>query len=333
MQIAVIGGGMTGLTAAYRLAASGHRVDVFEKEPYLGGLAYGFTKDSWDWHIEGAYHHLFTNDAAILSLLQELGHADDILTLRPVTASLFRDTPYQLDSPYSLLTFPGLSVVSKLRTAFLLGLLKITPVWQPFEAITAEHLLTTIGGEEAFRTIWKPLLYGKFGNLAPEVAASWFWARIKKRTPHLIYIRGGFHTAVTALKQAIEQSGGRIHTGTAVSSVRRTNNTYTVSWKKTGRMFDAVVLTVPTPLVTRIMPELPEAYVQPLTSIPHLFAQTLIVETDKPILHNVYWLNITDTSFPFLAAVAHTNFVRASRYGGRHLTYFGNYLPAGHRYL
>jgi protoporphyrinogen oxidase len=59
----------------------------------------------------------------------------------------------------------------------------------------------------------------------------------------------------------------------------------------------------------------------------------LILETDKPVLKDIYWLNINDRSFPFLAAVAHTNFMDKDHYGGHHLTYFGNYLPDGHPYL
>ena len=71
----------------------------------------------------------------------------------------------------------------------------------------------------------------------------------------------------------------------------------------------------------------------PNSSIPHLTAQTLILETKEPILKDVYWLSITDRSFPFLAAVAHTNFMDKEHYGGHLLTYFGNYLPANHPYL
>src|SRR5512141_1534870 len=113
MNIAIIGGGFTGLTAAYELAKKGHRVTVFEKDTALGGLAAGFRRPDWEWHIEGAYHHLFTNDSAILGLVNELGHTELLLLKRPVTASLWHGKPYQLDSPVSLLTFPGLPLTDK----------------------------------------------------------------------------------------------------------------------------------------------------------------------------------------------------------------------------
>ena len=47
----------------------------------------------------------------------------------------------------------------------------------------------------------------------------------------------------------------------------------------------------------------------------------------------VYWLNINDPGYPFLAAVEHTNMMPAGDYGGRHLLYLGNYLPMDHRYF
>jgi glycine/D-amino acid oxidase-like deaminating enzyme len=42
MKIAIIGAGFTGLSAAYKLAKSGHDVTVFEKDPQPGVLAIGY---------------------------------------------------------------------------------------------------------------------------------------------------------------------------------------------------------------------------------------------------------------------------------------------------
>ncbi len=335
MRIAIIGGGFTGLTAGYSLAQAGHHVTIFEKEPHLGGLAYGFKEKSWNWHLEGAYHHLFTNDTDIISLIRELGLRDKLIITRPVTSTLWEGHMHQLDSPLHLLRFPGLSLVSKFRTATLLGFLKCFPFWKLLERMTAERLVIAIGGKEAWNTIWKPLLYGKFGAHAPTIAASWFWARIAKRTPSLCYIHGGFHTVVEALSKHIIDLGGTILQGTTVSTVtREKSHGFYITHGKTRQSFDQVLLTIPTPIVFSLVPELAKSGKhKQLTAISHLHAQTLILATKKPILNRVYWLNVTDQSYPFLAAVAHTNFMNKKDYGGYHLTYFGNYLPHGHRYL
>jgi protoporphyrinogen oxidase len=42
--------------------------------------------------------------------------------------------------------------------------------------------------------------------------------------------------------------------------------------------------------------------------------------------HHIYWLNITDRDFPFLAVIEHTNFIGPEHYGGQHVLYISNYL-------
>lgn len=343
MKIAIIGGGLTGLSAAYQLTKKGHAVTIFEKEKYLGGLAYGFRKPEWKWHLEAAYHHLFTNDTVILNLIKELGLQKNLIITRPITATLYKDKQYQLDSALSLFHFPALSIVDKFRTAILLGILKINPFWKPLESITAEQLCISIGGKNAFNTIWKPLLYGKFSHFAPTISAAWLWARIKKRTPRLYYIKGGFHTIVTALEHAITKNKGVILTSTTIMSIKKsiqrsgirlhqTNLQITLD-NNTHSSFDKVLLTIPTSLAAKIVPNLSFAIGHLPLQIPHLHAQVLILETNKPILDKTYWLNVTDESFPFLAVVAHTNFMDKKHYGGHHLTYIGNYLPNNHPFL
>ena len=233
MKVAIIGGGFTGLSAAYELTKRGQSVTLFEREKAIGGLAYGFKQPSWDWSLEYSYHHWFTNDRAVLKLIKELGLEKKLIITRPVTANLYNGKPYQLDSPIHLLQFPGLSIIDKFRTAALLGFLKITPFWKPLENITAEQLLTSIGGKKAYQVLWEPLLIGKFGDFAPTIQAAWFWARIKKRTPRLMYIEGGFKTLIDALAAAIKIKGGIIKTNTKLEKL------------PTG--FDKILLTIPTP--------------------------------------------------------------------------------------
>lgn len=319
MKIAIIGGGFTGLSAAYALTKRGHRVTVFEKEKMLGGLAYGFRQPNWDWYLEGGYHHWFTNDYAILRLIKELGLNSKLIVKRPITANYVpaeasaKEGVYQFDSPIHLLRFPGLSIVGKLRTGAMLALLKFNPFWKFFESVTAKDFLVRFGGSESWRIVWKPLMLGKFEDYADTVAASWFWARIKKRTPRLSYMEGGFHTVVKALEKAIIKQGGTTKTNTKLEAI--------------PKGFDKILLTVPSPVAKKLVPELT------IPKIPHLHAQILILETKEPILKDVYWLSVADRSFPFLAVVAHTNFMDKKHYGGNHITYFGNYLPEGHKYL
>ena len=89
MKIAILGGGITGLTSAYYLAKKGHQVTVIEKEKILGGLASGFKGDNWDWNLERTYHHIFSSDKNILNFAKEIGF-DKFYFKSPVTSSLFQ---------------------------------------------------------------------------------------------------------------------------------------------------------------------------------------------------------------------------------------------------
>lgn len=332
-SIAIIGGGFTGLTAAYELAKAHHRITVFEKEKELGGLAHGFREPNWDWYLEKAYHHWFTNDLSVLSLLGDLGLKDELIIKRPITANFWRERSFQFDNPRDFLNYPGLTALDKVCTGALLAFLKLNPFWQPLESLTAETLARRVGGDHAWKALWEPLMVAKFDNYSGKVAASWLWARIKKRSTSLSYIKGGFQTLVKRLKETILAHGGIVYTNTAITSIRNgLRGKYLVLWKKQKREFDRILLTVPTAAAIKLCPLILNTNPKPL-EIPHLHAQMLILETRAPILKDVYWLNILDRNFPFLAVVAHTNFMNKKYYGNHHLTYFGNYLPQGHSYL
>lgn len=332
MKIAIVGGGITGLTAAHELGKRGHAVTVYEQGSTLGGLAHGFTKKNWKWHLEFAYHHLFTNDLAIRSLATNLGLEKKLLFTRSLSANYYKGSIIPLDGPLHLLKFPDIPMNEKLRTGMLLAFFKFGPYIKWLETITARSFVTTIGGKKAWDILWDSLFHGKFNKYKYKVNASWFWARIKKRTPSLGYFQGGFQVLISALEKSIRKSGGSIRLNTAVSSIKRDQKG---QLSIGSAQFDQVLITTPTPIAKGLLPATLEMrkYLKPLSTIPHLHAQTLILETDKPVLQNVYWLNVTDKKSPFVAMVAHTNMINKKYYGGNHITYIGNYLPLNHRYL
>ncbi|MEZ4610921.1 MAG: hypothetical protein R2838_11880 [Caldilineaceae bacterium] len=55
----------------------------------MGGLAAGFKgRPEWDWPLNISYHHLFTNDDAIIGLTNELG-LGDLLEIHAPTTVLY----------------------------------------------------------------------------------------------------------------------------------------------------------------------------------------------------------------------------------------------------
>ena len=69
LNIAVIGGGVSGLSAAYFLSKQGHTVTVFERDEKLGGLASSF--DFGGCLIEKYYHFICRGDDDLIELCDE----------------------------------------------------------------------------------------------------------------------------------------------------------------------------------------------------------------------------------------------------------------------
>ncbi len=69
-HIVVIGGGFTGLTAAYELSQRGMRVTLLEQSDAVGGLAGSFDVNGQP--LEKFYHHWFTNDEHVMQLVKDL---------------------------------------------------------------------------------------------------------------------------------------------------------------------------------------------------------------------------------------------------------------------
>ena len=100
---------------------------------------------------------------------------------------------------------------------------------EPSKIGPAADWLRELGGERIYRVVWEPLLRGNLASLAEDVAAVWFWNKIKLRggsrggggSERLAYYRGGFAALADALAGAIRAQGGEIRTGTARRGAER----------------------------------------------------------------------------------------------------------------
>jgi len=325
MRIAIVGAGFTGLTLAFRLSQKGHKVTVFEREKKLGGLAACFRQKNWNWHLEDFFHHFFVSDKNLQKLIAELGLSEKLFYKRVKTSIYKSGTISPFDSVFSLLNFPHLSLLEKLRTGFTTFYLKSLPYPFLLEKTTASAWLKKFYGKNSYQTLWEPLLVGKFGTEKRKILMSWFWARIKKRSSRLGYIEGGTSTLIDKIAQKIKESGGRISLNNQISCVNDLNH---------GNKFDRIILTTPSSIFSKIAPQLPEEYKKNLKNLKMIGALNLIlVLKEKFLKDNTYWLNINEKEFPFVAVVEHTNFVDKKYYGGNHILYIGGYYPQNHHYF
>jgi protoporphyrinogen oxidase len=335
MNIAIIGGGFAGLTAAHDLLTAGQQVTVFEAAPQVGGLASGFKAEGWEWALERFYHHIFKTDKEIIALANAIGAAELIFWNRPTTAYFYaHDDIHAFDSPLAVLTFPYLPFIDRLRVGIAAAVLKLRHDWRRLEHETAEQYLLRWMGRRAYAQLWEPLLVGKFGPYAKEVNAAWIWARIKSRTRQLGYIKGGFQAFADALAAQIMQQGGVIRTGCPIRWMECTVQQWMLWADGEEQSFDRVIVASSPATLAKLVPALPKAYLRELQALKSLGAVVMVVALDRQLLTNgVYWLNLSKHQFPFLALVEHTNMIAPHHYGGDRLVYCGDYLPADHRYF
>lgn len=329
MKIAVLGGGLTGLTAAYHLSGRNHEVTLFEGNELLGGLASGFKEVGWSWYLERTYHHIFSNDTDILDLAKE-ARLNKFYFTEPATVALYPQHNYRtypVDTPQDFLLFPLLGLPDKLRAAAVLAFLKLSPFLSLFEKQTAREFLTNTMGGWVWSVLWEELFRKKFGKNAENILASFIWARIKKRTKKLGYPEGGFQSFVDALGERSKERGAIIKTQTIVKRVVRRGKGFEVD----GAFFDVVISTLPTPIFLGVMGEmLPEAYSKQLSQIKYSHAVNLILETKEPFFKKEYWVNICDQKGPMMVLVQHTNFIDKKYYNQNNILYCANYVEKDH---
>jgi len=326
MKIAVLGGGITGLTAAYFLSKKGHQVTVFEKSSVLGGLAVGFKQPNWHWHLEMAYHHLFANDTDIINFSREIGF-DKIFFSSPNTDSIFDDLKvHPMDTPVDFLKLPHLDIFNKFRAGTVLAALKLSPFLRIYERYTSEEFIRKTMGDLVWNRLWQELFRKKFGNYVGIILASFIWARVNKRTKKLGYIKGGFQTFINYLVDRLKSLQVDVLTDYEIKDIEKRGEKF-VLLSRSKKTFDVVISTLPTPVMAKLTSKVfLESYLKRFSKIKYLHALTLILETKEPLLEKTYWLNVSARQIPIMAIVQHTNFIDKKHYGGNHIVYLGWYL-------
>ncbi len=334
MRVGIIGAGIAGLTAAYELGLAHHEVHVYEADAQVGGLASGFRDARWQWPLERFYHHVFEGDRAIRTLTEQIGFANRLVFRKGITAHFWNGTFYPLDSPLAVLRFPGLPPIDRLRFGLASFYLKyVTRDWRTLEGTTAVEWAARWMGPRAYRVLMQPMLEGKMGPYARDVNMAWLWARLRARSFKLGYYAGGFQSFADALHTAVARLGGEIYLSEPVVKLEPDGAGWTLHSASGVQTYDCVIATGSPGLLAKLVPTLPPDYLGKLAGLRSLGAVVLTLAL-KQRLTNFYWMQgMQKGDFPFLALVEHTNFVEAKHYGGDHLVYCGDYLPANHDYF
>jgi len=332
-HVAIIGGGFTGLAAAYELTKQGIQVSIHEGAAEIGGLAAAF--DVQGEKLDRFYHHWFTNDQHVMQLIDELGLTENV-TINPTnTGVYYANNFFKLSTPWDLLNFTPLPFLDRIRLGLLALRARRVKNWQELEDKTAAEWLKELGGGNVYRIIWEPLLKGKFGPVAEQISAVWFWNKLKLRggsrgkggEERLAYFKGGFIALAEAIAERIQTQGGQVTTNSKVSAIHPVGKQWQLTTSTGDFKVDHVLVTTALPLVADMIQDWADCdYLASLRRINYLANVCLVLEL-KHLLSNTYWLNVNDPSFPFVGVIEHTNFARPETYAGRHIVYLSKYLP------
>jgi protoporphyrinogen oxidase len=204
--------------------------------------------------------------------------------------------------------------------------------------VGVEKWLLRWSGRNTFDNIWRPMLKAKFDGGFDDTPATYIWARLvrmkstrkgssqKEMAGHLV---GGYATLMKAMAERIEQAGGVIRLRTpAQEVVIEEGAARGLRLAEGGRRFDAVVVTLQTPVFRKLIPGAGQDYHHYLSQTDYLGIVCPLLVLDRPLTG--YWtLNLTDDRIPFTGVIETTAYIDPQYVGGHHLVYLPKYTAPG----
>ncbi|MEM7783734.1 MAG: NAD(P)/FAD-dependent oxidoreductase [Planctomycetota bacterium] len=337
-QTAIVGGGMLGLTLAYRMAQQGHRICLLESSDRLGGLASTWKLGQVEW--ERYYHVILLSDTRTRAFLDELGLTRELKWVETKTGFYTDGQLHSMSDTFEFLTFPPLTLIEKLRLGGTIFYASKIRNWKRLEKVLVSDWLTRWSGQGTFKKIWEPLLKAKLGSTYRRTAASFIWACISRmykarrtglKKEMFGYVQGGgYRRVISAIRKNLEDMGVEIKTGTPISKVEKLDDgRFEVVAGQERFEFSNVVLTTPNSVASRICPQLSSDETTRVNQTEYLGICCASLLLKRP-LSPYYVTNITDSWVPMTAVIELTNIVDQAEFGGRSLVYLPKYIPADH---
>lgn len=332
-HIAVIGAGILGVTLAYKLAQAGLKVTVYERSADIGGLASALQYEGA--RIDRFYHTILSSDLAMQGLIEETGVNSKLHFT--ATQQGFYDSGklYDFNTFMDLMTYPPLNLIQRFRLGLQIAYAQLESDWRNMETMPVEKWILRVSGEGVWRKVWKPLLRAKFDTLAAEIPATYIWSRLRRMLgtrkgvtskEMMCYLEDGYFTLIEAMATVCQQKGVTFKLKTPIEKLALTNGRVTgVTTAEGTATYDAVISTLPSPLLASLVPEAPKTFLDLLNGQEYLSVLCPLLILNKELIP-YYVLNITDETIPFTAVVETTNLIDPKYVKDFHLIYLPKYL-------
>lgn len=331
-SVAVVGAGPMGLMCAYRLLQQGFDVTIFERDDRIGGMTAAFDFDGLK--IERFYHFVCATDYPTFDLLKELSLLDKLKWRTTKMGFYYQGQLYPWGDPLSLLKFPKLSFLQKLRYGLIVMYAKSIKDWRRLDKIYAVDWLKKWLGEETYQILWKPLFALKFDKFQNDLSAAWLGTRIKRvaksRTSifkeSLGYLDGGSDTLLSRMEEEINRLGGKIKLQANVTQIVSEKGVVKgIQVDDAFVPFERVVSTIPLPYIPRLVPQLSEATRERVANIDNVGVVCVLFKLKSALTDN-FWLNINDDSIEIPGLIEYTNLQQYKH----HVVYAPYYMSQTH---
>ncbi len=332
----IIGGGILGMSLALQLAQDGYDVTLFEAESSFGGLTSPYLGPDLTW--DRYYHVILQTDSLIQSLLRDLDLEDDIQWIKAKSGFYSEDGFTSMSNIWEFIRFPLLNFWNKLRLGLTILYASKIKNTKKLESQSLEEWLTKWSGKSSFYKIWLPLLRAKLGDAYKNTSASFIQSAISRmysareqnqKQEKFGYVPGSYATILPKFTQFLKDKGIKIKRSYPVKTVKMAeNNLLAVSGLNgKGEIFDRVILTIPSPLVASLCPELSTDEKTRLSRTPYMgiICASFLV---KDPLSGFYITNIVDGQIPFTAVIEMTALMNRDTFQGHSLVYLPKYVTS-----
>ena len=274
-RVAIVGGGLAGLSAAVQLQEKGYAVTLFEKRPFLGGRVSSFQHPQTGWEMDNGPHLLIGAYESTRRFLKTIGSASQIDFQPFLQTTVFdpqfgratlRSFPFwgKLHLAVGLFRFKFLSLKDKLGIAAALLKLQQTQETADLDTLTVHQwLIQRKQTPAAITYFWKILCLATL-NASPEVAGFLPFFRVlkqaflsEKQNSVLGFVTTSFEDAFgSAAENHLKKRDVRIFKYEPVMGIRIDGNRVAALQLKNAffRKFDYLVLAVPPDGLKKLLP-------------------------------------------------------------------------------